>query len=80
MLDLLEAGFYFLACAVVLDDLLNSEVEVGGKERDPIGRYDVAKEKWYFCYYPLEIPMSAVGGWIGLSEITALDHVFGHRT
>jgi phytase-like protein len=39
-----------------------------------IGRYDVAKEKWHFYYYPLEMPMSAAGGWVGLSEITALDH------
>jgi hypothetical protein len=39
-----------------------------------IGRYDVAKEKWRFYYYPLEMPMSAAGGWVGLSEITALDH------
>jgi spectinomycin phosphotransferase len=45
LLDLLEAGFYFSVCAVVLDDLLNSEIEVSGKERDSIGRYDVAKEK-----------------------------------
>jgi len=39
-----------------------------------IGRYDVAEEKWHFYYYPLEMPMSAAGGWVGLSEITALDH------
>ncbi|MDX2137380.1 MAG: esterase-like activity of phytase family protein [Chloroflexota bacterium] len=35
-----------------------------------IGRYDVAAEAWSFYYYPLE---SAATGWIGLSEITAID-------
>jgi len=38
-----------------------------------IGRYDVADASWSFYYYPLEVPASEVGGWVGLSEITALD-------
>jgi hypothetical protein len=36
-----------------------------------IGRYEAASGDWTFYYYPLEIP--AVTGWVGLSEITALD-------
>lgn len=35
-----------------------------------IGRYDVAAEEWTFYYYPLE---TTEIGWVGLSEITAID-------
>ena len=35
-----------------------------------IGRYDVASGEWSFVYYPLQ-PLGN-GGWIGLSELTAL--------
>jgi len=38
-----------------------------------IGRYDVADASWSFYYYPLEVPASEFGGWVGLSEITTLD-------
>ncbi len=38
-----------------------------------IGRYEVANDNWSFYYYPLETPLSDFGGWVGLSEITALD-------
>jgi len=38
-----------------------------------IGRFDVANASWGFYYYPLEMPLSGFGGWVGLSEITALD-------
>jgi len=38
-----------------------------------IGRYDVNEARWSFYYYPLELPLSDFGGWVGLSEITALD-------
>ncbi len=38
-----------------------------------IGRYDVNSASWSFYYYPLETPLSDFGGWVGLSEITALD-------
>jgi hypothetical protein len=37
-----------------------------------IGRYEVNKGKWSFYYYPLETPLSANGGWVGLSDITAI--------
>jgi hypothetical protein len=36
-----------------------------------IGRYEVASGDWSFYYYPIEMP--AVTGWVGLSEIVALD-------
>lgn len=38
-----------------------------------IGRYEVKSKSWRFYYYPLETPLSEAGGWVGLSEITALD-------
>ena len=38
-----------------------------------IGRYEVNSGRWRFYYYPLETPLSEAGGWVGLSEITALD-------
>lgn len=37
-----------------------------------IGRYQVATGDWTYFYYPLETPQSPKGGWVGLSEITAL--------
>lgn len=42
--------------------------ELAGHVR--IGRYDVAAGEWGFYYYPLD---TAETGWVGLSEITALD-------
>lgn len=36
-----------------------------------VGRYDVAAGEWAFYYYELDTPESA--GWVGLSEITAID-------
>lgn len=38
-----------------------------------IGRYKVNSGDWSFYYYPLETPKSEFGGWVGLSEITAID-------
>lgn len=40
--------------------------------RARIGRYDTLSGEWTFAYYPLEVPTSPNGGWVGLSEITAL--------
>jgi len=37
-----------------------------------IGVYDVATATWTFLFYPLEAPTSQNGGWVGLSDITAL--------
>ncbi len=38
-----------------------------------IGRYDVVEQQWSFYYYPLDEATSPNGGWVGLSEITAID-------
>jgi len=38
-----------------------------------IGRYEVASGEWTFFYYPLDLPTSPNGGWVGLSEIVAVD-------
>jgi len=45
-------------------------IDDGGKVR--IGRYDTSNGDWTFAYYPLEVRQSPNGGWVGLSEITAL--------
>ncbi len=37
-----------------------------------IGRYDVTSGEWTFFYYPLDLPLSPNGGWVGLSEIVSL--------
>jgi hypothetical protein len=42
-----------------------------GKVR--IGRYTPSTQSWAFFYYPLDAVESPAGGWVGLSEITALD-------
>jgi hypothetical protein len=38
-----------------------------------IGRYEVVSGEWTFFYYPIDLPESPNGGFVGLSEITALD-------
>jgi hypothetical protein len=38
-----------------------------------IGRYQPASGEWTFFYYPLDAPESPNGGWVGLSEIVAVD-------
>lgn len=38
-----------------------------------IGEYAIATGEWRFFYYPLDARESPNGGWVGLSEITALD-------
>jgi hypothetical protein len=38
-----------------------------------IGRYAPASDAWTFFYYPLDEPESPNGGWVGLSEIVAVD-------
>jgi len=37
-----------------------------------IGRYDTASSEWTFYYYPLDAVESPAGGWVGLSDITAI--------
>ncbi len=47
-----------------------NDIDDGGKVR--IGRYNTVTGDWTFAYYPLEVRQSPNGGWVGLSEITAL--------
>lgn len=37
-----------------------------------IGRYEVATDSWTFAHYPLDAVTSPAGGFVGLSELTAL--------
>lgn len=41
-------------------------------DRARIGKYDLASQQWSFAHYPLDAPTSPNGGWVGLSELTAL--------
>ncbi|MFC3120755.1 esterase-like activity of phytase family protein [Agaribacter flavus] len=44
-----------------------------GQETNPrIGIYDLATQTWSFVFYPLDAVESQDGGWVGLSDITAL--------
>ena len=43
-----------------------------GETRPRIGVYDLAAKTWQFMFYPLDAVASPNGGWVGLSDITAL--------
>jgi hypothetical protein len=43
-----------------------------GETSPRIGVYDLAAKTWKFMFYPLDIVSSPNGGWVGLSDITAL--------
>lgn len=43
-----------------------------GETSPRIGVYDLAAKTWQFMFYPLDIVSSPNGGWVGLSDITAL--------
>lgn len=42
----------------------------GISERVRIGRYDPATQDWGFFFYPMDVPTSPNGGWVGLSELS----------
>ena len=44
----------------------------GSETEARIGIYDTALESWSFVFYPLDKPASQAGGWVGLSDITAV--------
>ena len=43
-----------------------------GEALPRIGIYDLTAQTWQFVFYPLEAAASPNGGWVGLSDITAL--------
>ncbi|GAB3375810.1 esterase-like activity of phytase family protein [Spongiibacter taiwanensis] len=43
-----------------------------GETNVRIGIYDIAGDSWRFLFYPLDAVESQNGGWVGLSEITAI--------
>nr|WP_222124912.1 esterase-like activity of phytase family protein [Variovorax boronicumulans] len=43
-----------------------------GETRPRIGVYDLAARTWQFMFYPLDAVASPNGGWVGLSDITAM--------
>ncbi len=79
----LQRRFGFEGVAAVNNHYTDSELVYVAFQRewisDPddhvrIGRYDTATGTWTFFYYPIDGPTSPNGGWVGLSEIVALDH------
>lgn len=43
-----------------------------GEANPRLGLYDLATDTWRFVFYPLDAPASPNGGWVGLSDISAL--------
>ncbi len=43
-----------------------------GETRPRIGVYDLTARTWQFMFYPLDAVASPNGGWVGLSDITAM--------
>jgi hypothetical protein len=43
-----------------------------GETQPRVGVYDLAAKTWQFMFYPLDPVASPNGGWVGLSDITAL--------
>ncbi|MEW6167269.1 MAG: esterase-like activity of phytase family protein [Pseudomonadota bacterium] len=43
-----------------------------GDPNPRIGIYDIAADSWSFVFYPLDAVESQNGGWVGLSDLTAL--------
>ncbi|MFP5305118.1 MAG: esterase-like activity of phytase family protein, partial [Gammaproteobacteria bacterium] len=43
-----------------------------GDQNPRIGIYDIAADSWSFVFYPLDAVESQNGGWVGLSDLTAL--------
>ncbi len=64
---MLRAQSYLLSCPTRNHD---DNADDRGKVR--IGRYNTTSRYWTFAYYPLDVHESPNGGWVGLSEITAL--------
>ncbi len=44
----------------------------GGEENPRIGIYDLRTKSWKFVFYPLDARESQNGGWVGLSDISAM--------
>lgn len=43
-----------------------------GETKPRIGVYDLTAKTWQFMFYPLDAVSSPNGGWVGLSDVTAL--------
>ncbi len=80
--NLLQRRFGFEGVASTWDTYTKTELVYVAFQRewvnDPaghvrIGRYHTATKEWKFFYYPIDEPTSPNGGWVGLSEIVALN-------
>lgn len=43
-----------------------------GEDHPRLGIYDTSNKEWQFVFYPLDAAQSNAGGWVGLSDISAL--------
>ena len=69
----MQLRFGFEGVAVEGDYVVVAFQRAWGDEANPrIGLYNTVDESWKFVFYPLDEPESQNGGWVGLSEITAV--------
>ena len=69
----MQLRFGFEGVAVDGDFVVVAFQRAWGDDANPrIGLYNTVDESWKFLFYPLDEPESQNGGWVGLSEITAL--------
>eukprot|EP00931_Biecheleriopsis_adriatica_P069323 TRINITY_DN4318_c0_g1_i4.p1 TRINITY_DN4318_c0_g1~~TRINITY_DN4318_c0_g1_i4.p1 ORF type:complete len:824 (-),score=197.58 TRINITY_DN4318_c0_g1_i4:319-2790(-) len=69
----IQLRFGFEGVAAQGDYLIVAMQRAWGDEANPrLGIYNTLEQTWKFVYYPLDAPKSQNGGWVGLSDITAL--------
>jgi len=72
-LNAVQLRFGFEGVAESNGKLLVAFQRAWNKEANPrLGIYDLNAKTWSFVYYPLDAVASPNGGWVGLSDITAL--------
>lgn len=71
--DAIQFRFGFEGVAESNDKLVVAFQRAWNGEGNPrLGIFDLATSTWRFVFYPLEAVTSPNGGWVGLSEVTAL--------
>jgi len=72
-LNAVQLRFGFEGVAEFNDKLIVPFQRAWNNEANPrLGIYDLNAKTWSFVYYPLDAVASPNGGWVGLSDITAL--------
>ncbi|KAL7536440.1 hypothetical protein ACHAWF_005463, partial [Thalassiosira exigua] len=69
----IQLRFHFEGVAVDCDYVVVAFQRAWGVEANPrLGLYNTVEDSWKFVFYPLDAPESQNGGWVGLSDITAV--------